>query len=132
MNWGHLGSHLFILHFRERGCRNAMVKALARIARCSNRRMAVLTLRIQSASQPAQVTPLLVSVPFLNMADGNSLLEITCHLCESYVMNAVKVDESHRIQLSVLKPGDLYEPEFVDPMQMKLLCGGSSQRLAAR
>jgi hypothetical protein len=26
-------------------------------------------------------------------------------------MNVVKVDEAHRIQLSVLKPGDLYEPE---------------------
>jgi hypothetical protein len=26
-------------------------------------------------------------------------------------MNAVKVDEAHRIQLSVLKPGELYEPE---------------------
>ena len=30
-------------------------------------------------------------------------------------MNAVKVDEAHRIQLSVLKPGDLYEPEVHGP-----------------
>jgi hypothetical protein len=95
--------------------------------------MAALTLRIQSASQPAQVAQLLVSVTFLKLADGISLLEIKCHLCESYVMNAVKVDESHRIQLSVLKPGGSFtNPRFMDPMQMKLLCGGSSQRLAAR
>ncbi len=26
-------------------------------------------------------------------------------------MNAVKVDEAHRIQLDVLRPGDYYEPE---------------------
>jgi hypothetical protein len=30
-------------------------------------------------------------------------------------MNAIKVDEAHRIQLSVLKPGDLYEPEVHGP-----------------
>jgi hypothetical protein len=30
-------------------------------------------------------------------------------------MNAVKVDEAHRIQLTVLKPGDLYEPEIHGP-----------------
>ncbi len=30
-------------------------------------------------------------------------------------MNAVKVDEAHRIQLTVLKPGDLYEPEVHGP-----------------
>jgi hypothetical protein len=30
-------------------------------------------------------------------------------------MNAVKVDEAHRIQLSILKPGDLYEPEVHGP-----------------
>lgn len=30
-------------------------------------------------------------------------------------MNAVKVDEAHRIQLSVLKPGDFYEPEVHGP-----------------
>jgi hypothetical protein len=36
-------------------------------------------------------------------------------LCEFRLMNAVKVDEAHRIQLSVLKPGDLYEPEVHGP-----------------
>jgi hypothetical protein len=30
-------------------------------------------------------------------------------------MNAVKVDEAHRIQLEVLRPGDLYEPEIHGP-----------------
>lgn len=30
-------------------------------------------------------------------------------------MNAVKVDEEHRIQLPVLKPGDLYQPEVRGP-----------------
>ena len=30
-------------------------------------------------------------------------------------MNAVKVDEAHRIQLDVLKPGDLYETEIHGP-----------------
>jgi hypothetical protein len=30
-------------------------------------------------------------------------------------MKAVKVDEAHRIQISVLKPGDLYEPEVHGP-----------------
>ena len=27
-------------------------------------------------------------------------------------MKAVKVDEAHRIQLSILKPGDFYEPKI--------------------
>ena len=27
-------------------------------------------------------------------------------------MNAIKVDDLHRIQIAVLEPGDLYEPEF--------------------
>lgn len=27
-------------------------------------------------------------------------------------MNAIKVDDLHRIQIPVLEPGDLYEPEF--------------------
>jgi len=35
-------------------------------------------------------------------------------------MNAVKVDEAHRIQLAVLSPGDLYEPEIVGPDEIKL------------
>jgi len=30
-------------------------------------------------------------------------------------MKAVKVDEAHRIQISVLKPGDLYETEVHGP-----------------
>jgi hypothetical protein len=30
-------------------------------------------------------------------------------------MNAIKVDEAHRIQLSVLRPGDLYQPEVHGP-----------------
>jgi hypothetical protein len=30
-------------------------------------------------------------------------------------MNAVKVDEDHRIQLAALKPGDYYEPEIRGP-----------------
>jgi hypothetical protein len=30
-------------------------------------------------------------------------------------MNAVKVDEAHRIRIEVLKPGDLYEPEIHGP-----------------
>ncbi len=30
-------------------------------------------------------------------------------------MNAVKVDEAHRIQLEVLKPGELYQPEIHGP-----------------
>jgi hypothetical protein len=30
-------------------------------------------------------------------------------------MDAVKVDEAHRIQLAVLKPGDVYEPEIHGP-----------------
>jgi hypothetical protein len=36
-------------------------------------------------------------------------------LWEFHVVNAVKVDEAHRIQLSVLKPGDLYQPEIHGP-----------------
>ena len=30
-------------------------------------------------------------------------------------MDAVRVDEEGRIRLRVLKPGDLYEPDFVSP-----------------
>jgi hypothetical protein len=30
-------------------------------------------------------------------------------------MNAVKVDEAHRIRLTALKPGDYYEPEIHGP-----------------
>ena len=35
-------------------------------------------------------------------------------------MNAVKVDEAHRIQIATLAPGDLYEPEIVSPDEIKL------------
>ena len=35
-------------------------------------------------------------------------------------MNAIKVDEAHRIQIAVLAPGDLYEPEIVSPDEIKL------------
>lgn len=35
-------------------------------------------------------------------------------------MNAVKVDEAHRIQIAVLAPGDLYEPEIVSPNEITL------------
>jgi hypothetical protein len=37
------------------------------------------------------------------------------YLWEFHAMNAVKVDEAHRIQLAVLKPGELYEPEVHGP-----------------
>jgi hypothetical protein len=49
-------------------------------------------------------------------------------------MNAVKVDDAHRIQLAVLAPGDLYEPEFVSPDEITLhrvsQPGGSASRSA--
>ena len=35
-------------------------------------------------------------------------------------MNAVKVDEAHRIQIAMLAPGDLYEPEIVSPDEITL------------
>ena len=35
-------------------------------------------------------------------------------------MNAIKVDDAHRIQLAVLAPGDLYEPEIVSPDEITL------------
>lgn len=35
-------------------------------------------------------------------------------------MNAVKVDEAHRIQIAALAPGDLYEPEIISPDEIKL------------
>lgn len=35
-------------------------------------------------------------------------------------MNAVKVDETRRIRLKVLNPGDYYEPEFVSPDEITL------------
>ena len=35
-------------------------------------------------------------------------------------VNAIKVDETHRIRLKVLKPGDYYEPEFVSADEITL------------
>ena len=35
-------------------------------------------------------------------------------------MNAVKVDEAHRIQVAVLQPGDYYEPEVLGENEVLL------------
>ena len=35
-------------------------------------------------------------------------------------MNAVKVDEAHRILVSVLRPGDYYEPEILGENEVLL------------
>ncbi|MBI3850231.1 MAG: hypothetical protein HY298_08080 [Verrucomicrobia bacterium] len=35
-------------------------------------------------------------------------------------MNAIKVDDAHRIQLAVLAPGDSYEPEIVSADEITL------------
>jgi hypothetical protein len=35
-------------------------------------------------------------------------------------MSAVKVDEAHRIQVSVLRPGDYYEPEVLGENEVLL------------
>ena len=35
-------------------------------------------------------------------------------------MNAIKVDDEHRIQLAALAPGDLYEPEIVSADEISL------------
>jgi hypothetical protein len=35
-------------------------------------------------------------------------------------MNAVKVDEAHRIQVSALRPGDYYEPEVLGENEVLL------------
>jgi hypothetical protein len=35
-------------------------------------------------------------------------------------VNAVKVDDAHRIQLSVLRPGDYYEPEVLGENEVLL------------
>ncbi len=43
-------------------------------------------------------------------------------------MNAVKVDESHRIQVSVLRPGDYYEPEVLGDSEILLRKVGSPRR----
>jgi hypothetical protein len=47
-------------------------------------------------------------------------------------MNAVKVDEAHRIQIAVLAPGDLYEPEIVSPDEIKLHRVSQSSDSASR
>jgi hypothetical protein len=35
-------------------------------------------------------------------------------------VNAVKVDEAHRIRISVLRPGDYYEPEILGENEVLL------------
>ena len=35
-------------------------------------------------------------------------------------MSAVKVDEAHRIEVSVLRPGDYYEPEILGESEVPL------------
>jgi len=35
-------------------------------------------------------------------------------------VNAIKVDDAHRIQLDVLAPGDLYEPKIVSADEITL------------
>lgn len=47
-------------------------------------------------------------------------------------MNAVKVDEAHRIQIAVLAPGDLYEPEIVSPDEINLRRVSQSSDNASR
>ena len=47
-------------------------------------------------------------------------------------MNAVKVDEAHRIQISMLAPGDLYQPEIVSPDQITLRRVSESSDAASR
>ena len=47
-------------------------------------------------------------------------------------MNAVKVDEAHRIQIAVLAPGDLYEPEIVSPDEITLRRVSESSGTASR
>ena len=39
-------------------------------------------------------------------------LENKADLAENWPVNAVKVDEAHRIRISILRPGDYYEPEI--------------------
>ena len=40
-------------------------------------------------------------------------LENASELPENALVNAVKVDEAHRIQVSALQPGEYYEPEVL-------------------
>ncbi len=47
-------------------------------------------------------------------------------------MNAIKVDELHRIQIAVLEPGDLYEPEIVSSDEITLHRVTQSPVAAAR
>jgi hypothetical protein len=47
-------------------------------------------------------------------------------------MNAVKVDEAHRIQIAALAPGDLYEPEIVSPDEITLRRVSPSSDIASR
>jgi hypothetical protein len=43
-------------------------------------------------------------------------------------VNAVKVDEAHRIQVSVLRPGDYYEPEVLGENEILLRKVGLPKR----
>lgn len=52
-------------------------------------------------------------------------------------MNAVKVDDAHRIQLAVLALGDLYEPEIVSADEITLhrisqACGSPSRSVPVK
>ena len=47
-------------------------------------------------------------------------------------MNAIKVDDAHRIQLAVLAPGDLYEPEIVSADEITLRRVSESSGTASR
>lgn len=35
-------------------------------------------------------------------------------------VNAIKVDDAHRIQISILAPGDLYEPQIISADEITL------------
>jgi hypothetical protein len=46
---------------------------------------------------------------------GVTGLEMRMEVWEFYTMNAIKVDSARRIRLTVLTPGDYYEPEIRGP-----------------
>ncbi len=47
-------------------------------------------------------------------------------------MNAIKVDDAHRIHLAILAPGDLYEPEIVSRDEITLRRISPSSEIASR
>jgi hypothetical protein len=51
---------------------------------------------------------------------GKARLENLPGLVEHSSVNAVKVDDAHRIQVSVLRPGDYYEPEVLGDNEVLL------------